>query len=637
MRYTRSKPPMGMLISGMIAAIMAFTCACGAVGMIFQTSTLIWPVAPDSGYQATGWLVSQPFGWSRSVADGTPRFHEAIEVSGVGFCDGCPMVAAIDADVRGIGWRDPLAPSDGVAVSIENDGAGIALEYGGLRPYLLHVQLEGRIIGGERDMPYAPLGGARQPVLAPEWVTTRCDAPVTFVMQTISDAMVTYAYDRPARCVTSVTWARRGDGWRGWIAEDPMTIDGRASIAWSTPVPQNRRVADVALRFRAALVAPPPTVTPAMPACDATGCVTPTPASRHVEHRPVASPLSDAPCPREALIALPGVANAHGTTAGMLLSASAAGQFAAARAEIRRQTGRDLLARLADALRAPEFHTTRPGVAFRSWHKAGRAIDLDIGAGWRRVAEGRRWRLFVGVVDITAILEQHGWHRIDDRADSPEWWHYEYRTDQLSWAAAMRRVWPLARLRAAFPDIAWPEPDCAPAESPASAAACAVGTPTFDSQVSTVAGCGPPVTVGSPVGLLHGIIGYLADASPPRLRLALRLRGADGRVAATSICTTSWLGALPTPAAGPCTTEYADPQDFLPRVMDARSHGDGVVADGDPYQLPPPDQPGSAFGGASAGSYWSPHARQPGYGGGDVAGMLRAWWCSRWYGAPWCR
>lgn len=298
MRYTRSKPPLGALITGVIAAIAALACACGAIGVIFQASTLVWPVATDSGYRATGWLVSQPFGWSQSVPGGAPRFHEAIEVRGVGFCAGCPMVAAIDADVRSIGWRDPLAPSDGVVVSIENDGAGITLEYGGLRPYLLHVQLEGRIIGSEHDTPYAPLGGTLQPVLAPEWVTTRCDVPVTFVVQSISDAMVTYAYDRPARCVTSVAWARRGDGWRGWIADDPMAVDGRASIAWSTPAPQNHRVADVALRFRAALVAPPPTVTATMPACDTIGCATPTAASRRVEHRLVASQLPAAPCPR---------------------------------------------------------------------------------------------------------------------------------------------------------------------------------------------------------------------------------------------------------------------------------------------------------------------------------------------------
>ncbi len=627
----------GVMVVVMIAVLTALACGCGALGAIFQTTTLVWPIAPDPGYRATGWTVSQPFGWIQPASGGAPWFHEAIEVSGAGFCAGCPVVAAIDADVRDIGWRDPLDPSADVVVHLENEGAGIILEYGGLQPYLLHVQLQGRISTGEHDTPYAPLGGVRQPTLSPAWLTTRCDAPVTFVIRALSDATVTYAYDRPVRCVTSVSWAQRDDGWRGWIAEDPPSIDGRASISWSTPAPQNRRVADVALRFRARLIAPPPTVTPTASACDAVDCPSPTPVARQARHRARFESFQPvAPCPREALVALPGVTNAHGTSAGMLLSASAAEQFAAARADVRHQTGRDLLARLADALRAPEFHTTRPGVAFRSWHKAGRAIDLDIGAGWRRVADGRRWRLFIGAVDVTAILERHGWRRIDDRADSPEWWHYEYRTDQLSWADAMRRIWPLPRLRAAFPDMHWPESGCTPVDQPITSAACTAGVPVFDDLVRTIPGCGPPVAIGEPVALLHSVIGYLAETPAPHLRLALRLRGADGQVASTDICTERWLGALSAPVAGPCATDYADPQDFLPRAMGQSPHTEAPVVDGDPYQLPPPDQPGAGFGGASAGSYWSPHARQSGYGGGDAVAALRQWWCDHWYRAPWC-
>lgn len=143
------------------------------------------------------------------------------------------------------------------------------------------------------------------------------------------------------------------------------------------------------------------------------------------------------------LVALPGV---H--TAMPQLAAPAAKAFAAVRDELQRATGRDLFARLGDALRVPEFTTDKAGTIFQSWHKAGRAIDLDQGAPFRRLAEpGGLTRLFVGDVDVTAALAARGWNRIPG-----EWWHYE-RRDGLTWADAMAQVWPAARLRAAFPGV----------------------------------------------------------------------------------------------------------------------------------------------------------------------------------------
>jgi hypothetical protein len=69
------------------------------------------------------------------------------------------------------------------------------------------------------------------------------------------------------------------------------------------------------------------------------------------------------------------------------LIAPAAISFQAVREEIRRRTGQDVLAILADVLRQPGFTTGKAGVAYTSWHKAGRALDLNQGGPFRRVQE----------------------------------------------------------------------------------------------------------------------------------------------------------------------------------------------------------------------------------------------------------
>lgn len=83
------------------------------------------------------------------------------------------------------------------------------------------------------------------------------------------------------------------------------------------------------------------------------------------------------------------------------LVAPAAASFAEVRADIQQRTGIDALAVLADALRQPSFTTNKPGVLQTSWHKAGRAVDLNQGGPFVRVAEGRTFRLYVHNVDIT--------------------------------------------------------------------------------------------------------------------------------------------------------------------------------------------------------------------------------------------
>jgi hypothetical protein len=112
-------------------------------------------------------------------------------------------------------------------------------------------------------------------------------------------------------------------------------------------------------------------------------------------------------CAPQTLVRLPSV-----TAPNPRLIAPAAASFAAVRAEVVERTGVDALAILADVLRAPSFTTGKAGVLATSWHKAGRAVDLNQGGPFLRVAEGRMFRLYVNNVDITAIFEAHGWQRI---------------------------------------------------------------------------------------------------------------------------------------------------------------------------------------------------------------------------------
>ncbi len=164
---------------------------------------------------------------------------------------------------------------------------------------------------------------------------------------------------------------------------------------------------------------------------------------------PTATAEPDDPdCTPQALVRLPGV-----RAPDPRLNALAAASFAQARQEIIIQTGQDVLATLADVLRAPGFRSDRPGVADRSWHKAGRAIDLNLGGPFTLQRDGSMFRVFVGTVDITAIFEANGWQRIPVQGSVIEWWHYEYHPDGIAWQSAMAQVWPTSVLAAAYPEI----------------------------------------------------------------------------------------------------------------------------------------------------------------------------------------
>lgn len=340
---------------------------------------------------------------------------------------------------------------------------------------------------------------------------------------------------------------------------------------------------------------------------------------------PGQSPLA---CRPQALVPLPGVVNAAGSAANMALAEDAARSFAAVRAEIIAATGQDPLARLADALRAPEFRSNKPGVALMSWHMTGRAIDVDTGFPWLRRRDGRMWRLYLNATDITAIFERHGWNRIPDRADSQEWWHYEYHPNGISWASAMREVWPLQRLQAAFPQINWFSVGCQSTQPDGNLPLpgdmhehCVAGAPAFAHAVETLPGCGPPVRLGDRVYQLEsplGFVGLTGQTTGPHLHLGMRQRGYAGDFPMINVCTPSWLqGMQPLPGTN-CWTDMVDPLAFLPLAPPGNIAG---LPEGAPYQLPPPDYPGSLYrdprpGEPPTGQYWSPDADGGKYGGG---------------------
>lgn len=397
-------------------------------------------------------------------------------------------------------------------------------------------------------------------------------------------------------------------------------------------------------------------VTPVSPTAQATMTPWPTPTDPPSFTPTPTDPLPTAtPSPGCALHPLVPLAGVRAPQPRLVDAAAAS--FAEVRAAIHLRTGIDVLAVLADVLRAPEYRSTKPGVLDTSWHKAGRAIDLDQGGPFVRVAEGRMVRLYVNGVDITAIFAAAGWQRIPAQGETAEWWHYEYHPEGIAWTSAMRHVWSIARLRAAFPQIGWDQIGCgdggdAPPISPPvrGDTECVLGQPTYTTVVETLNGCGPPVRVGTPVYQLDSLLGFVGlsgQTTGPHLHLGLAVRSYDGTWALRNICTPEWLqGQMPPPDAA-CWTRMADPLDFLPRApgndphLPQRQRNESgslpLVPEGAPYQLPPPNAPDSLVfppepHATPVGQYWSPYAAGGRYGGSTVA----AWFCTLWNGWPWC-
>lgn len=141
-------------------------------------------------------------------------------------------------------------------------------------------------------------------------------------------------------------------------------------------------------------------------------------------------------------------------------------------------SGHDFLARCGDIMRDAGFRSRKDGVANRSWHKTGRAVDYDqtsklivivpepIGGkqffrtylrcaeqdgtqGKRlRVRDMRGFTVDAYLFDLTQAAENHRFTRIpawkgwQTRYNRREFWHYQYNPEGLTWAAAMAQITP---------------------------------------------------------------------------------------------------------------------------------------------------------------------------------------------------
>ncbi len=161
--------------------------------------------------------------------------------------------------------------------------------------------------------------------------------------------------------------------------------------------------------------------------------------------------------------------------------------------DVKTLTGVAIDSSFGDVLRHLGKPVTKKHADHFSWHKTGRAVDLDQGLSWRirkepsgsdmyfrlylrhknyktaaaaaprvvKFAKGTTFYSFKGTgrranskwayVDVTEIARSHGWHRIRAHSswktvwDAQEWWHYEKRGG-LSYYAALRQVYTEATI-----------------------------------------------------------------------------------------------------------------------------------------------------------------------------------------------
>ena len=256
------------------------------------------PGAEQDGWTAGGWSITSTFGWRPSPTDGERQeFHDGVDIVGPTFCLHCAVMSIADARVAYIGWdlerdrtKPPGATGGGMIVELDTGprGAGDAYVppemrtiYGHLAPYRLYVQLQGRIEDPwdqDEYRPYHAYGEVGTGELLPEITdaeiaitcrTERQSRVPEFVLQRIGPGTLLFTYDKPIvapdECTVSFAWPSRGGDWIGWIADDPgagTAEDGQVSLAFTTPIDEGVTARNVALRFRAHLLAPPPPPTP---------------------------------------------------------------------------------------------------------------------------------------------------------------------------------------------------------------------------------------------------------------------------------------------------------------------------------------------------------------------------------------
>lgn len=163
-----------------------------------------------------------------------------------------------------------------------------------------------------------------------------------------------------------------------------------------------------------------------------------------------------------------------------LMHKDLAPRFNKLRKDVYAASGVDFLAKCGDVLRPPGFKSAKDGVANRSWHKTGRAVDIDQtspalviqsdviggkqyfrtflrcqpqdGSKGRRlvIRDMRGYTVSAFLVDFTAMAEAAGFTRIpawkgwQSNYNRREWWHYQ-DTDGLTWDAAMLQLKGKAR------------------------------------------------------------------------------------------------------------------------------------------------------------------------------------------------
>ena len=171
------------------------------------------------------------------------------------------------------------------------------------------------------------------------------------------------------------------------------------------------------------------------------------------------------------LVKLPGV-----TAPQPYMIAEAAAVFARVRNEVAVKAGFDFMVKCGDVLRDPTFHSSKDGVANRSWHKTGRTFDYNQESPaivivseprggkqyfrtylrcWKqdgslgnkiKVRDMRGNDVNAYLVDFTAIAESYGFKRIPawngwkDHYNRREFWHYQYNPANLTWDEAMLQL-----------------------------------------------------------------------------------------------------------------------------------------------------------------------------------------------------
>lgn len=153
-------------------------------------------------------------------------------------------------------------------------------------------------------------------------------------------------------------------------------------------------------------------------------------------------------------------------------------------AEVKNLTGEDLALDFGDTVRALKSSTSKVGADTVSWHKTGRAVDINQGLRWviREDPQGGEtfFRLYLrhkdkeaavggnvvqfakgatfhhnpyaknvfkwSFVDVTAIAAKHGWNPIPAQSgwkktyNKREWWHFEKREGK-SWYEALTDIY----------------------------------------------------------------------------------------------------------------------------------------------------------------------------------------------------